>query len=142
MLKEKLTKDIMVSMREKNTLRKGLLQLVKASIENFEKKEQRTITTEEEIALVQREVKQTKESLESAKAAGREDLVEQNETKLKILSEYLPTQLNEAEVTEIVKAAGVVSGMNMGEAMKLAMPQLKGKTENALISKVVKQLIQ
>lgn len=141
MLKETISKDIVQAMKEKDVLKKGLLQLVKASMENLEIKEKRELTKEEEISIVQREVKQTKESLAEAKKYGREDLAKQNEQKLEILMKYLPKQLSEAEVTEIALNAGIVKGMKMGDAMKLAMPVLKGKTENALISKVVKNLI-
>lgn len=142
MLKEQLTKDIMQAIKEKDPIKKGVLQLVKAQIEKLSIQEGgRDLTTEEEVQTVQREVKQTKESLADAEKYGRPDLVETNKIKLKILSAYLPEQLNEAAVVEIATNAGVVSGMSMGEAMKLAMPLLKGKTENALISKVVKDLI-
>lgn len=141
MLKETISKDIVQAMKEKDVLKKGLLQLVKAAMENLEIKEKRELTKEEEISIVQREVKQTKESLAEAKKYGREDLAKQNEQKLEILMKYLPKQLSEAEVTEIALNAGIVKGMKMGDAMKLAMPVLKGKTENALISKVVKNLI-
>lgn len=141
MLKETISKDIVQAMKEKDVLKKGLLQLVKAAMENLEIKEKRELTKEEEISIVQREVKQTKESLAEAKKYGREDLAKQNEQKLEILMKYLPKQLSEAEVTEIALNTGIVKGMKMGDAMKLAMPVLKGKTENALISKVVKNLI-
>lgn len=142
MLKEVLSKEIIQAMKEKDNLRKGLLQLVKAQIEKVEKDQKRNLTKEEEIQIVQREVKQTKESLLAAEKYGREDLVSENKVKLEILAKYLPTQLNEDEVKVIASNAGITSGMSMGEAMKLAMPVLKGKTENALISKVVKELIQ
>lgn len=141
MLKETISKDIVQAMKEKNSLKKGLLQLVKAGMENLEIKEKRSLTKDEEIAIIQREVKQTKEALAEANKYGREDLAEQNEAKLEILMEYLPKQLTEYEVIVIAKEAGVSTGMPMGAAMKLAMPLLKGKTENALISKVVKDLI-
>lgn len=141
MLKEKLSKDIIQAMKDKDTLAKGVLQLVKSQIEKLEIQEKRGLTPDEEIQMVQREVKQTKESLEAAEKYDRQDLVAENKRKLEILSVYLPEQLDEAAVIEVVKGAGVVKGMNMGEAMKLAMPLLKGKTESALISKVVKSLI-
>lgn len=141
MLKETISKDIVQAMKEKDTLKKGLLQLVKAALENLEIKEKRALTKEEEISIVQREVKQTKESLVEAEKYGRKDLAKQNKQKLEILMKYLPKQLDESEVVEIALAAGVTKGMSMGEAMKLAMPVLKGKTENVLISKVVKDLI-
>ena len=141
MLINKLTKDIIQAMKDKDTLKKGVLQLVKSQIEKLSKQEKRDLTKEEEIQMVQREVKQTKESLEAAEKYGRQDLVDENKRKIEILTTYLPEQLDEAAVIKIAKDAGVTPGMPMGDAMKLAMPLLKGKTESALISKVVKGLI-
>lgn len=141
MLKDVIMKDIIVAMKEKNRLKKGTLQLVKAGLENAEKDKREALTPAEEMQIIQREIKQNKDSLEEAKKFDRADLVEEAEEKIDILSQYLPKQLNEVEVKEQLEAIGVTAGMNMGEAMKKAMPVLAGKTENALISKVVKQLI-
>lgn len=141
MLKTQITKDIIQAMKDKDTIKKGTLQLVKGNLENLAIEKKRDLTQIEEIQIVQREVKQTKEALNDAVKYGRQDLVEMNETKLEILSAYLPKQLGEDEVKEILVSIGITSGMNMGQAMKLAMPKLSGKTENSLISKVVKELI-
>lgn len=143
MLKEQLTKDIMQAMKDKDVIRKGVLQLVKAQIEKLSIQEGgRDLTREEEIQIVQREIKQTKESLADAEKYERPDLVEMNKEKVEILTKYLPKQFNADEVKEICINAGIVSGMKMGEAMKIAMPKLSRKTENALISKTVKELIK
>lgn len=141
MLKEIIMKDLIQAMKDKNKLKKGLLQLVKAGLERAEKEKKAELTPAEELQIIQREVKQTKDSLAEAKKFGREDLVAEAKEKIEILSGYLPKQLDENQVKEQLMAIGVVPGMKMGEAMKLAMPVLAGKTENALISKVVKQLI-
>ena len=141
MLKEKVSSEIILAMKSKDPLKKGLLQLIKANIENQEIKEKRQLTSDEEISIIQREVKQTKEALSDAQKYEREDLVEDNKLKLEILSEYLPEQLSAERVKEILEVAGVSQEMNMGQAMKIAMPLLKGKAENSLISKTVKQLI-
>lgn len=128
-------------MKDKDKLKKGTLQLVKGSLVNLEIENKRDLTTDEEIKVVQREIKQAKESLADAEKYNRPDLVEMNKEKIEILTKYLPKQFNADEVKEICINAGIVSGMNMGEAMKIAMPKLSGKTENALISKTVKELI-
>lgn len=141
MLKDQVTKDIIQAMKDKDRLKKGTLQLVKGSLVNLEIENKRDLTADEEIKVVQREVKQAKESLADAEKYNRPDLVTMNKEKLEILAKYLPEQYNAEEVKEICIGAGIVSGMNMGEAMKLAMPKLSGKTENALISKTVKDLI-
>ena len=141
MLKDSIMNDIIQSMKNKDALQKGVLQLVKAAIENFEIEKKRLPTTAEEIQIVQREVKQTKDALAEAEKYNRLDLVDENKRKLDILYGYLPKQLNEDEVRHICITLEIKQGMNMGEAMKIAMPVLSGKTENALVSKVVKELI-
>lgn len=136
-----MTKDIIQAMKDKDNVKKGTLQLVKGNLENLSIEKKRDLKPNEEIQIIQREVKQTKEALEDAKRYARLDLEELNQVKLEILSKYLPKQLNENEVKEVLVSLGINSEMNMGQAMKLAMPKLSGKTENSLISKVVKDLI-
>lgn len=141
MMKDQMMKEIIQAMREKNRVKKGVLQLVKSALELAEKEKKAPLTEEEEIRIVQREVKQTKDSLEEAEKYGRDDLIAEAKERLEILANYLPQQLSEAEVKEQLVAAGITQGMNMGDAMKVAMATLAGKAENKLISKVVKELI-
>ena len=141
MLKEQVFAQLKVAMKEKDVLSKGVLQLVKAALDAAEKEKGADLTEAEEIAVINREVKQTNQALEGAQAAGREDLIEKEQAKLTLLKSFLPKQLSEEEIAEALKAAGVTAGMNMGEAMKIAKPLLTGKAEGAIISKVVKSLI-
>ena len=140
-MKDQMMKEIIQAMKEKNRVKKGVRQLVKSALELAEKEKKAPLTEEEEIRIVQREVKQTKDSLEEAEKYGRDDLIAEAKERLEILANYLPQQLSEAEVKEQLVAAGITQGMNMGDAMKVAMATLAGKAENKLISKVVKELI-
>ena len=79
--------------------------------------------------------------LEGAEKANRSDLVEQEQAKIVLLKSFLPEQLSEEKVVELLKEAGITSGMNMGDAMKIAKPLLTGKADGALIAKTVKSLI-
>lgn len=141
MLKEQVFAQLKVAMKEKDVLSKGVLQLVKAALDAAEKEKGADLTEAEEIAVINREVKQTNQALEGAQTAGRDDLIEKEQAKLTLLKSFLPKQLSEEEIAEALKAAGVTAGMNMGEAMKIAKPLLTGKAEGAIISKVVKSLI-
>ena len=141
MLKDQVFAQLKVAMKEKDILSKGVLQLVKAALDAAQKEKGADLTEAEEIAVINREVKQTNQALEGAQAAGREDLIEKEQAKLTLLKSFLPKQLSEEEIAEALKAAGVTAGMNMGEAMKIAKPLLTGKAEGAIISKVVKSLI-
>ena len=141
MLKDQVFAQLKVAMKEKDVLSKGVLQLVKAALDAAEKEKGAALTEAEEIAVINREVKQTNQALEGAQSAGRADLIEKEQAKLTLLKSFLPKQLSEEEIAEALKAAGITAGMNMGDAMKIAKPLLTGKAEGAVISKVVKSLI-
>lgn len=141
MLKETVFNQLKTAMKEKNVLAKGVLQILKSALDLAEKEKGAPLTSEEEIAIVNREVKQTNQSLDGAKQANRSDLIEQEEAKLVLLKSFLPKQLSEEEIAAALTEAGVNGNMNMGEAMKVAKPLLAGKADGATISKVVKSLI-
>ena len=141
MLKTEVFEQLKTAMREKDTLAKGVLSLLKSALDSAEKEKGEALTADEEIAIINREVKQTNQALEGAQTAGRADLIEKEEAKLTLLRSFLPKQLSEEEIAEKLVAAGVEKGMNMGEAMKIAKPLLTGQAEGAVISKVVKSII-
>ncbi|WP_432702762.1 GatB/YqeY domain-containing protein [Lysinibacillus sphaericus] len=141
MLKTAVFEQLKTAMKEKDVLAKGVLTLVKSALDLAEKEKGEPLTQTEEIAIINREVKQTNQALEGAQNAGRADLIEKEEAKLVLLKSFLPKQLSEEEITEKLLAAGVSKGMSMGEAMKIAKPLLSGQAEGAIISKVVKSLI-
>ena len=141
MIKDAVFTQLKQAMRDKDTLKKGVLQLVKSAIDSTAKEKGADLTEQEEITIVQREVKQTEQALEGAQQAGREDLIENEKRKLELLKAFLPVQLSEEEVISLLKEAGITEGMNMGEAMKIAKPLLLGKTDGKTMSKVVKSLI-
>lgn len=140
-LKDILMEDLKMAMRNKDKSTKGTLQLVKAALEKAEKEKKDALTEQEEIAIVQREIKQMDEFLLEAKNAGRTGLVEVGEQKLELLSKYVPKQLTEQEVKQLLTEKGIHKGMNMGEAMKASMQVLNGKASNKVISKVVREII-
>ncbi len=141
LLKTEVFEQLKTAMREKDTLAKGVLSLLKSALDSAEKEKGEALTAEEEMAIINREVKQTNQALEGAQTAEREDLIEKEEAKLTLLKSFLPKQLSEEEIADKLVAAGVGKGMNMGEAMKIAKPLLTGQAEGAVISKVVKSII-
>lgn len=141
LLKTEVFEQLKTAMREKDTLAKGVLSLLKSALDSAEKEKGEALTAEEEMAIINREVKQTNQALEGAQTAGRADLIEKEEAKLTLLKSFLPKQLSEEEIAEKLVAAGIGKGMNMGEAMKIAKPLLTGQAEGAVISKVVKSII-
>ncbi len=141
MLKTEVFEQLKTAMKEKDILAKGVLSLLKSALDLAEKEKGEALTAEEEMAIVNREVKQTNQALEGAQKAERADLIEKEEAKLVFLKSFLPKQLSEEEIAKKLVAAGVEKGMNMGEAMKIAKPLLSGQAEGAVISKVVKSII-
>ncbi|HEY4622660.1 MAG TPA: GatB/YqeY domain-containing protein [Solibacillus sp.] len=141
MLKTVVFDQLKQAMKNKDALAKGVLTLVKSALDLAEKEKGAELTPQEEIAIINREVKQTNQALDGAKQANRADLIEKEEAKLVILKGFLPKQLSEQEIIEALQTAGVTAGMNMGDAMKIAKPLLDGKADGATMSKVVKSLI-
>ncbi|MDI7741800.1 GatB/YqeY domain-containing protein [Lysinibacillus fusiformis] len=141
MLKETVFEQLKTAMKEKNVLAKGVLTLLKSALDTAEKEKGVPLSNEEEIAIVNREIKQTNQSLDGAKQANRDDLIEKEEAKLTLLKSFLPKQLSEEEISAVLTNAGITKGMNMGDAMKIAKPLLTGKADGATMSKVVKSLI-
>lgn len=140
-LKQIVMADIISAMKAKESAKKGVLQLLKASLENESKEKKRDLTQQEETTIVQRELKQLNDTINEAQKAGRDDLVAVSTAKIPYLEKYLPKQLDEEEIERILTKLGLRPGISMGDAMKIALAELSGKAPNSIISKVVRSLI-
>ncbi|MGV2938173.1 GatB/YqeY domain-containing protein [Mesobacillus sp. LC4] len=143
-LLERLNNDMKQAMRNKEKDRLTTIRMVKASLQNEAIKQgKQELSEEEELTVLSREVKQRKDSLQEFEKAGRQDLVEKIQTELKHVEIYMPQQLSEEEVTEIVKEAiaetGAASKADMGRVMAVLMPKVKGKADGSLVNKLVQQ---
>lgn len=141
MLKEKLKEDFKSAMRNKEVLKKGLLTLMISGITDAERDKGAELTEVEVLAIVQRELKQTKQALVEAEKAGRQDNIDYGNQKVAILEGYLPKMMTAEEISALLIENGVTSGTNMGEAMKIIKPLVAGKADNALVAKTVKEVI-
>jgi len=145
MLKERLLEDMKISMREKNTLRKNVIQMVRAAVLQVEKDKQIELTDEQIIEVIAKESKKRKDSVEDYKKGGREDLVKQIEEEIAILSEYLPKQLSSEEIEEIVKEVILETGAetmkDMGKVMKGAKEKIGAAADGKTINETVKKLL-
>lgn len=137
-LNERIMADLKVAMRNKETLKKGVLILLKAGVTNAEKEKGSLLTEAEEVAIVQRELKQTKQSLTEAEKANRPDIVENEKAKIEIIEIYLPKQLTKEEIEKELDSLGIQKGMSMGDAMKSAKTALAGKVDNSLLSQLIR----
>ena len=146
MLKEKLLEDMKFSMREKNTLRKNVIQMVRAAVLQVEKDKQVELDDEKIIEVIAKESKKRKDSIADYKKSGREDLVKQIEEEIAILGEYLPKQLSEEEIEKIVKEViqetGAETMKDMGKVMKGAKEKIGAAADGKTINEVVKKLLQ
>ncbi|CAM3892526.1 hypothetical protein COJ48_03325 [Bacillus cereus] len=141
----RLNDDMKQAMKNKQKEKLTVIRMVKAALQNEGIKLQHTLTEEEELTVLAREVKQYKDSLLEFKKAGREDLVDKLQSEIQILSAYLPEQLTEEELADLIKQVisevGATSKADMGKVMTAIMPKVKGKTDGSLVNKLVIQLL-
>ena len=142
-LLERLNSDIKQAMKNKEKDKLTVIRMIKSSIQNEAIKTGNELSEDEELTVLSREVKQRKDSLHEVDKAGRQDLVAKIRTELQYVELYMPKQLSEEEVSEIVKQAisetGASSKAEMGKVMAVIMPKVKGKAEGSLVNKLVQQ---
>ena len=141
MLKETLKEEFKSAMRNKEVLKKGLLTLIISNINDEEKNKGQELTEVEVLAIIQRELKQTKQALAEAIKADRQDNIDYGNEKVSIIESYLPEMMTANDIKTLLLENGVGSGTNMGEAMKIIKPLVAGKADNALVAKTVKEVI-
>jgi uncharacterized protein YqeY len=128
-------------MRSGDALRRDTLRMAESAIYNAEKRDRRTYADEEVAALVAREVKTRRESVEAFRKGGREDLASKEEAEIAILAGFLPDQLSEAEIGALVQEAVATTGAagprDMGKVMGWLAPKTKGRADGRLVSQVV-----
>ena len=132
-------------MREKNVVRKNVIQMVRAAVLQVEKDKQIELDDNKIVEVIAKESKKRKDSIEDYKKSGREDLVNQIEEEIAILSEYLPKQLTEEEIEKIVKEViqdtGAETIKDMGKVMKGAKEKIGASADGKTINEVVKRLL-
>ncbi len=145
MLKEKLMEDLKEAMKEKQTLRKNVVQMIRAAILQVEKDKQIELEDNQILEIIAKEAKKRKDSLSDYEKSGREDLINQVKEEIEIISEYLPKQLTKEEITEIVKQVieetGATSIKDMGKVMKSAKEKMGATADGKTINEVVRELL-
>jgi uncharacterized protein YqeY len=131
------------AMKNKEKDKLSVVRMIKASVQNETIKLGHDLSEEDELTVLSRELKQRKDSLHEFEKAGREDLVEKVRTELTFVELYMPKQLSEDELSEIVKSTisevGANSKAEMGKVMAAIMPKVKGKADGSLVNKLVQQ---
>ncbi|MGX5377480.1 GatB/YqeY domain-containing protein [Ligilactobacillus sp. LYQ135] len=144
-LSDSLQKDMIAAMKAKDKEKLGTIRMLKAAVANAKINAGHDLSSEEEISVLSRELKQRKDSLEEFKKAGREDSAKKIEKEIEVVESYLPKQLSEDEVKDIVqetiKEVGATSKADFGKVMGAIMPKLKGKADGKLVNETVKSLL-
>ena len=143
-LKEKLQNDLTAAMRARDEVRSSTIRMILTSIKNEEVagKEARDLSDAEIITVLSREAKKRREAAEAFDQAGAKDRADQERAEGEIIAEYLPAQLSESEIKELIAAAIAETGANspaqMGLVMKSLQPKTAGKADGGLVSSLVK----
>lgn len=141
-LKARITEDMKTAMKAKETVRLSAIRLLLAAIKQKEVDEQIELDEAGIVAVIEKMTKQRKDSLSQYEAAGRTDLAEVERAEITVLAAYLPEKMDEAEISAAIDAAvaatGAASAADMGKLMGVLKPQLAGKADMALVSKLVK----
>ena len=143
MLKERLLEDMKVAMREKQTTKKNVIQMVRAAILQVEKDKQIELEDDQIIEIIAKESKKRKDYLGDYEKSGRQDLINQIHEEITILAEYLPQPLSREEIEKIIEEIIVqtqaTSMKDMGRVMKAAKEKIGVAADGKIINEIVKE---
>ncbi len=144
-LKDKLKEDLKAAMKDKDSVRKNVVQLIKAGVLQVEKDNKVTLDDEGVLDVIAKQLKQRRDSLPDYEKSGREDLIDQLKREMEILMGYLPAQLTHEELEQIVKeaveATGAKTVKDMGKVMAAVMPKTKGRADGKEINQIARTLL-
>ena len=145
-IKTQLNDSMKDAMKSGDEVRKRTVRMVLAAVKQVEVDKRIELDDVAIMALLQKEIKNRRESLEEAKKANRPDLIEANEAEIKVLEVFLPKAMPAEELRALVQAAitetGAAGPADMGKVMKLVMPKVAGRAPNDAVSAAVKELLQ
>lgn len=144
-LLKKIDDDLKVALKDGNKLKLAVLRLLKSEIKYKQIELGRDLTDDDIIGIINSSAKKRRDSIEQFDKGGRKDLVDQETAELSIVFGYLPQQLSEAEIKELIiesiKTTGAASPQQMGLVMKDLSPKIKGKADGRLVSRLVTELL-
>lgn len=145
-LKDKLTADLKTAMREKDTNKKNTVTMIRAAIKQLEV-DQRIEADDAKITeIISKQMKEKKQALAEFEKAARQDLIDQTKKEMEILLEYLPKQLSQDEVLDLVKKVveegGYSSKKDIGKIMKDVMPKIKGVADGKMVQEAINKIFE
>ena len=145
-LKDRLSNDFKEAMKARDEIRKNTVNLARAAIKQYEVDNREELDDQGILSILIKQVKMRKDALSDFEKAGRTDLLEAYNREIEILMEYLPKQLSEEEITEIVKTTAAELGIeggkeNMGKLIGAVMPKVKGLADGGIVRKIIEGLL-
>ena len=144
-LKDQLGEDLKSAMKEKDTIKKNVVQLIRAGVKQIEVDKRVTLDDEGVMEVIAKQLKQRRDSLPEYEKSGRDDLITQLKREMEILMGYLPKQLTHEELEEIVKEAVLATGAktikDIGKVMSYVMPKTKGVADGKEINAIVRSML-
>ncbi len=146
MIKERIQEDLKKALKSREELKVSTLRMLLSSIHNKEIEKRQELTQEEIQSVISKEIKKRKEAILEYKKGRREDLVEKEQRELQFLESYLPKQLSEEElqeiITKVIKEVGGRGASDFGRVMSQIMPQVKGRAEGSTVAQIVKKMLE
>ena len=141
-LKKKMDQEMILAAKAKDKIRLSALRMLKSGLHNREIDLKRDLNEAEFLQLLSAMVKQRKDSIEQFEKGGRTDLVEKESTELKVIQEFMPAPMSEAEldsmIAEAIRETGAASLRDMGKVMATLMPKVTGKADGKMVGEKVK----
>lgn len=142
-MKNKIIEDIKSAMKSQDKVALAVVRMLKSDIQMAELNKKSELTDDEIVSIVSKQIKMRKDSIKEFEKGNRNDLIEQSEQEIKILEKYLPEQLTEEEITDIINnvfsRVNPTSSSDMGKIMGALTPLVKGKADMGIVSKIVKE---
>lgn len=142
-LKGQILDDLKIAMKQGDKTKISVLRILNSEIKNKEIDKSTSLSDEMVVEVIMSQTKKRKDSMEAYGRGGRQDLFDQEQAELEILNCYLPEQINEGEiriiVSDTIRELGAKSPFEMGKVMGVLVPKLKGKADNSVVSRIVKE---
>lgn len=143
---ERLNNDLKEALRSGDDNRKSVIRLLLAALKNQQIENRAPLDYQQELSVLQREAKRRKESIEEYERLGRPDVAEKERRELEIIQSYLPAEMSEEEIRQIVAQAilttGAQSPKDLGKVMSVVMPQVRGRADGKVVSNLAKEMLE
>jgi uncharacterized protein YqeY len=145
-VKTRLQAALKEAMTSKDNARRDVIRVLMSAIKQVEIDSQKTVSPEDAVAVLQKEAKRRRESIDEAEKIGRNDIADQEKYELGVIEAFLPKQLSREEIETLARQAiaetGVTSAKEMGKLMGALMPRVKGQADGKLVNEVVRELLK